>query len=416
MNNEFNLLIIENKSLVNFIGGAEKVLVDLANAMAARGMKVSVATNDEIEGRPAFELDKSINFYNLMNVEKSKFKKLTKPRNSFLKIVYEILRPLIKIYNARIEKCNNGEKAYKKHLERMGPLWSELIAKIKPDVIVAFSMETLAEIIYKNDINVPIIASIHTRADIDYESEYTWKPDFLRKINKEICNKVAAMHVLCESYEGMIRPWYHGDVRPISNVVKQNEPIAYGLKNNYKIIMIGRIVFANKQQDMLVKAFAKIAGAYENWNLEIWGEGGDRPRLNRLVDDLGLKDRVMVCGETSKPLEMLQKADVFAFPSCYEGFPLALTEAMGVGLPCVGLKTCSGTNEIIKDETNGLLVDNDVEAFAKGLEKLMSSSELREKLGTQAREDMRHYSDEVVWGKWEEFIKKTAKKGESVDE
>ena len=62
---------------------------------------------------------------------------------------------------------------------------------------------------------------------------------------------------------------------------------------------------------------------------------------------------------------MVSNASVCAFPSKYEGFPLALTEAMSAGLPCVGFKSCTGVNGLIVDGENGFLVEDGICDFAK---------------------------------------------------
>ncbi|MDY2868165.1 MAG: glycosyltransferase, partial [Mesosutterella sp.] len=91
----------------------------------------------------------------------------------------------------------------------------------------------------------------------------------------------------------------------------------------------------------------------------------------------------------------LKNASIFAFPSEYEGFSLALAEAFAMGLPAVGCKDCPSVNSLIKNESNGLLTDPTPEAFAEGLAKLMGSEELRRKYGAQGREDIADLHDFV---------------------
>ena len=113
-------------------------------------------------------------------------------------------------------------------------------------------------------------------------------------------------------------------------------------------------------------------------------------------------------GATDNVLDVYNKAAIFAFPSAYEGFPLALTEAMSAGLPAVGCKSCPAVNELIKDGENGFLCENGVDAFAQALEKLMSDEELREKMGQAAKEDMKQYDPDKIWDMWEKLIEQVA--------
>ncbi len=103
-------------------------------------------------------------------------------------------------------------------------------------------------------------------------------------------------------------------------------------------------------------------------------------------------------------MSVLCKADIFAFPSAYEGFPLALTEAMSVGLPSVGFRNADGVNELIHHNVNGILCNDGVENFARGLSILMDSRELRKKLGNKAKEDMKQYKPNRIWDTWEKLI------------
>lgn len=101
----------------------------------------------------------------------------------------------------------------------------------------------------------------------------------------------------------------------------------------------------------------------------------------------------------------LKEASIFAFPSLFEGFGLALAEAFAMGLPAVGCKDCSAVNTLIRDGENGFLTESTPEAFAKGLAKLMESEELRRKLGEEGKKDMKAYSADRVWGTWEKLIR-----------
>lgn len=100
----------------------------------------------------------------------------------------------------------------------------------------------------------------------------------------------------------------------------------------------------------------------------------------------------------------MRQSDIFAFPSVHEGFGLAIAEAMSIGLPCVGLKTCSAVNELIVDGDNGFLAENFVEDFAAKLRLLMDDAELRARMGRAGHEMMKQYTPEKIWDQWEELI------------
>lgn len=121
-----------------------------------------------------------------------------------------------------------------------------------------------------------------------------------------------------------------------------------------------------------------------------------------------MERQIKFYGKTNNIKEQLLDSSIFAFPSSFEGFPLALTEAMAIGLPVIGYASCSGTNEVIKNGENGFLCDDGVEPFAKALDKLMSDRELRLRMGKRAKEDMKIYAPDKIWDQWEELIEEVA--------
>lgn len=80
-----------------------------------------------------------------------------------------------------------------------------------------------------------------------------------------------------------------------------------------------------------------------------------------LIKKLKPENRIFLKGFSPHPMGILLKSDIFAVPSKYKGFSLALVEAMSVGLPVIRYSTCSGVNESIKDRYNGYLCADDAD-------------------------------------------------------
>ena len=79
---------------------------------------------------------------------------------------------------------------------------------------------------------------------------------------------------------------------------------------------------------------------------------------------------------------------------------------MGAGLHCIGLKACSGVNDLIKHNENGFLCAKNENEFAQKISLLIENQELRIKLGNKARELIKEYSFENYINKWQSFIEK----------
>ena len=124
-------------------------------------------------------------------------------------------------------------------------------------------------------------------------------------------------------------------------------------------LIVGRMAAEErgKGHDSLIAAWPAIRSRVPASELWIVGGGDDRPRLERLAEQLGVADAVHFWGRVSDDeLQRLYlKAAVFAMPSRQEGFGLVYAEAMLHGLPCVG-SDADAAGTVIRDGETGVLV------------------------------------------------------------
>jgi glycosyltransferase involved in cell wall biosynthesis len=147
---------------------------------------------------------------------------------------------------------------------------------------------------------------------------------------------------------------------------------------------IGRLS-AEKGFDVLIRAVGQLLQRGSDVELLIAGEGDDRPRLEALIAELGLAQRVRLLGYRSDPREVYEALDVFALSSYREGLPNVLLEAMSLEVPVVATRI-AGIPRLIRDGENGLLVEpGDVNALADRLAQLLAAPELRSRLGQAGR-------------------------------
>ena len=107
---------------------------------------------------------------------------------------------------------------------------------------------------------------------------------------------------------------------------------------------------------MLFEAFARVRAAHPLARLLIAGVAEWAPDPQALADELGIRDAVVLLGKRGDMPRVLGTLDVFVLPSTYEGFPLAILEAMAAGLPVVATRV-SGNPEAVADGESGLLVE-----------------------------------------------------------
>lgn len=170
-----------------------------------------------------------------------------------------------------------------------------------------------------------------------------------------------------------------------------------------KIVTVGRLA-PQKNHEMLLKAFSICHEHYPELLLEIYGVGILLDRLKRQVEELGISENVIFKGSKSNVHEYLKDAKMFVLSSDYEGLSNALLEAMMMGLPCISTN-CAGSDEVIKDGENGLLVEiGDYTSLAAAIEKLLVDANLCQRISRNAIESVSIYSTPVILKKWYEYI------------
>ena len=165
-----------------------------------------------------------------------------------------------------------------------------------------------------------------------------------------------------------------------------------------RVLMVARLD-PIKDQATLLRAFA--ATHQPGWELQLVGEGPERPRLEALSRELGLDPAAVLLGRRSDIPELLGRADLFAFSTtAAEGFGIALIEAMAAGLPILA-SDVPACREVLKNGAGGELVAvGDELAWAKRLKGLMASDEQREELAQNGWYNGANYDIRTTADQW----------------
>jgi len=153
-----------------------------------------------------------------------------------------------------------------------------------------------------------------------------------------------------------------------------------------RLVCTGRLVAA-KGHRILMEALALLAAQGVRYSCTLIGDGPERGSLEALSSQLGLNKSVVFLGAMAHQpaLSEVSRADVFVLASFAEGLPVALMEAMALGVPCVST-TIAAIPELIEHNGNGLLVPPaNPEALFRALLLLANDSRLRHQLGQKAR-------------------------------
>ena len=166
----------------------------------------------------------------------------------------------------------------------------------------------------------------------------------------------------------------------------------WGLNDNAVVGSIGRLE-PRKGHDLLIQAMPELCMRVPSARLLIAGHDprGYGATLRRLIDRLGLGEKVRLVGFQNDVVSFLNALDVFAFASSSEGFGQVLVEAMAAAKPVVASKI-SPLTEIVVDGNTGLLVEpGDPTAFADAIMSLLKNPIERERMGLRGRERVKKF-------------------------
>ncbi|GGH23073.1 glycosyltransferase family 4 protein [Sphingobacterium alkalisoli] len=406
------ILLVQHESFINGSGGTERICCFLANGFVTFGWQVEIATNENIEGDPIFPLDERVVVTNIY--DKTAIQKKIKPlinyrgKNPLLWIKYKLRKKYAKLFNkVRYVRYGGKDGLHEFNLSHRSEVWKSYLDHTRPDLIVTMTISSVLELTYKNNINIPIINSTNGRPDHDYTDVLWYRSELEMSLLKDAFKNLAGIQVLFDSYQDFLPPTFNGISRTIPNPILDmgdtNVVDHLEEKDRYKILHLGRLVGSHKQQHIAIEAFGEIAHKYPDWDLEFWGEGEDYAVLFQKIKDANLENRIFLKGFTDQPSQVLQQGDIFIFPSRHEGFPLALAEAMYVGLPSVGLTDCCGVNEMIEHGKNGFLAA-DLAEMRSHLEMMVQDSGLRQRMGMNAHFAIRKHTPEHILSQWNELI------------
>lgn len=358
-------------------GGMERIVIKKANWLAKNGYDVTIVTTDQ-NSRP--------DYFKLVNV-----------RRVDLDISYsqnQSINPFIKYIKRR----------YK--IYRHKKLLSSYLKSERADIVIStFGNEV--EFLTKIKDGSKKIAEIHFSRwfRLQFNRKGIWKYidrylthndyKFLKEYDKFIC-------LTHEDYNN----WgYLPNIEVIPNFI-ENISLTPAQLENESLIAVGRLTY-QKGYDYMIKAWRIVTHEYPKWKLSIYGDGELYNSLNRLIEQLGLLDSVKINKPISNIDEEYRKQSGLILTSHYEGLPMVILEAMSEGLPIVSFACQCGPRDIIVNGVNGFLVEEgNVNLLADKIKLLISSKDLRKKLGKNSLTQAANYLDSKIMPLWEDLFKR----------
>jgi glycosyltransferase involved in cell wall biosynthesis len=162
-------------------------------------------------------------------------------------------------------------------------------------------------------------------------------------------------------------------------------PLSFPRKPGMKTFAVVGRLFPDKGQSLFIKAFAQIAQEFPDAAGLIAGDGPVRNDILKLIDSLGLSQRVHYCGVRMNMKEIYDLTDFLVIPSYTEGLPYVLLEAMALGIPI--LSTSVGDiPRIIRHGVTGYLVPpGDAQAMSGRMKELMRAPSVARIMATAGK-------------------------------
>ena len=159
--------------------------------------------------------------------------------------------------------------------------------------------------------------------------------------------------------------------------------------------------------DTLIKYFAK-SSLKNKLKLVILGEGKERKILENLINDLKIKDKVLLPGNVENPFVYMKYAQLFIHSSRCEGLSMVLLEALACNAPVIATNRCEvNPYEVMENEVNSLLVPSvDIELLKNAMERLYHDRELYMKLNSNARKSIKRFDIENIIRSWINLFEK----------
>lgn len=359
-------LLFAIKSLNVAGGGAERVLVDVANGMGARGHHVQVLTFDP-PGESFYPLDAGIRRLDAGIGQPGQ----PTPRTGFIKAIPRIRR---------------------------------IVQAAQPELVVAFMHSTYVPLsLALMGTGIAMVASEHIDAahyrTRPVQRALVWAVDRLTVAKTVPSNPVRAQH------PASIRPRVH--VIPNAVACAQFAVVAPPPSRRQPLVLSAGRFMAQKNHVELLRAFASLADRFPDWSLKIVGDGELRADLEAEVIRLSLSHRVTLPGVARDMASEYAAASIVALPSLYESFGLVAAEALASGRPLIAFDHCLGIAEMVQNGVNGLLVPSTrdrVAHFASGLEQLMADSALRKRLAAAGPASVQRFALDGVLDTWESLL------------
>ncbi|MDX2704801.1 glycosyltransferase family 4 protein [Streptomyces sp. PA03-6a] len=343
------------------VGGTIRTTYNLAGALAERH-EVEIVSVYRHRDEPSFSLAPQVRLRHLVDLRRSSD-------------TCDLDDPL---YHRPAKVFPSGENRYEQYSALTDQRIAAHLAALDADVVIGTRPGLNVHIALQAPRHVVRIAQEHLTLDT-HSLALVLR---LRRLYPRLDAVTTTTEADAVSYRR--RLWLPGvRVLALPNSVPDPGVVPSALDAKY-VVAAGRLAPVKRYGD-LIRAFAKVSVEHPDWGLRLYGTGGQKEKLEQLIERLELGDRVTMMGIVTPIEPEMAKGSLLAVSSSMESFGMTIVEAMRVGLPVVSTDCPLGPGEIISDGVDGLLVPpRDVDALAAAMLRLINDDELRRRMGRAA--------------------------------
>lgn len=305
--------------------------------------------------------------------------------------------PLFYNLDERVEYLSiEKEVGSKNDVKKM--LWfRSFIKKERPDILLSF-LEPFNIRVLISTIGLGVRTFVAERNDPHGVNKY-WLVDQFEKSVYRLADKIL---VQTETIRNFFDGSLQGRTIVIYNPVNlQPEMVGKALNTDKKkrIVSVARLT-PQKNNDILIKAFARFIVNHPDYTLTIYGIGEQKEELGQLSDSLGVGNRVFMPGPSQTIHEDILDAEMMCLVSSREGMSNSMIESMCLGLPCICTKV-SGAIDLIEDGENGLLVDiGDVDGLFEKMNFFVENPDRAKEIGENATQLYQLLNKDKICKEW----------------
>jgi len=292
-------------------------------------------------------------------------------------------------------------KAVKNNLLKIRGL-RRAITALAPDVVISFGDKVnVLTLISSIGVGVPVIISERAHP-VHWDIGRIWS--WLRRLMYPHTDTLVIQSEAIRDWAEVVVP--KRCIRVIPNPVGRQFSANTGNTSPRRpfVLAVGRLS-PEKGFDLLIQAFRSVVERHPDWSLTIIGEGSRDGELKALAHKFLPPESIRFLGTVKDPEHYYRIAGLFVLPSRFEGFPNALLEAMACGCAVLATDSPGGTSVMVRNGVNGLLVPpGDVEALARGMDRLMTDAAERARLGERALDVSIRFSIDKIAALWEDAI------------